>query len=58
MEQILKALLAVVIGVAAAVAYFYGSNKLLDLIFPSQTKDPADGARNLRGAPLRARWPL
>ncbi|MGV0877200.1 sugar ABC transporter permease [Martelella sp. FLE1502] len=56
MEQIIKALLAVVIGVAAAVIYFYGTNKLLDLIFPSQTKDPAKGVRNLRISGMIRPW--
>nr|WP_272212796.1 sugar ABC transporter permease [Marinicella sp. W31]MDC2878715.1 sugar ABC transporter permease [Marinicella sp. W31] len=56
MEQIFKALLAVAVGVFVAVAYFYGSNKILDLIFPSQTKDPADGARNLRTSGMIRPW--
>ncbi|TCT35309.1 carbohydrate ABC transporter permease [Martelella mediterranea] len=56
MEQIIKALVAVVIGVAVAVAYFYGSNKLLDLIFPSNTKEPGRGARNLRISGMIRPW--
>ena len=56
MEQIIKALLAVVIGVAAAMIYFYGTNKLLDIIFPSETKDPAQGVRNLRISGMIRPW--
>ncbi|TPW30800.1 sugar ABC transporter permease [Martelella alba] len=48
MQQILFALTTMVVGVLAAVAYFYVTNKVLDLIFPSNTPDPATGARNLR----------
>ncbi len=34
MQQLFSALVTVVLGVAAAAGYFYGANKLLDLILP------------------------
>lgn len=56
MEQLLFALLTIVVGVAAAIGYFYGSNLLLDRIFPSRIADTAKASRNLRRAALIRPW--
>ena len=34
--QIFSAIFVIVVGVGGCVAYFWGANKLLDLIFPSR----------------------
>lgn len=56
MQQLLYALLTIVIGIAGAIGYFYGSNLLLDLIFPSRLADTAQASRNIRRANLVRPW--
>ena len=48
LEQLLSALLTVVIGVGGCVAYFYGSNYLLDVMFPAEGRDGIYKPRNLK----------
>ncbi len=55
MEQVVSALVTVVIGIAAALLYFYASNKLLDLIFSSRGKG-AQAARNQKIASAIRPW--
>lgn len=47
-SQIISALMAIVLGVGGCVAYFWGANKLLDLIFPSRGVSGASAVDNLR----------
>ena len=47
MEQIASALGTVIIGVAGCVAYFYGSNWLLDKVFPAEAATPDEAVANL-----------
>ena len=55
LQQIVSALVTVVIGIAAALLYFYASNKLLDLVFSSRGKGP-DAARNQKIASSIRPW--
>lgn len=48
MGQLFMALAAIVLGVSACAAYFYGSNVLLDLLFPAKDRPVEVIARNLR----------
>ncbi|KQS65116.1 alpha-glucoside ABC transporter permease [Rhizobium sp. Leaf371] len=48
MQQLLMAVVTMVAGVLACAAYFYGTNFLLDLIFPSKGRSGAKASRNLR----------
>ena len=34
--QIFSAIIVIIVGVGGCVAYFWGANKLLDLVFPSR----------------------
>ena len=56
MEQILSALLVVLVGIAGCVIYFVGSNKLLDLIYNTNGKTPEVASRNLRRIALIRPW--
>ncbi len=56
MEQLASALGTVVVGVLACVAYFYGSNWLLDRVFPANAATPEGGIRNLRVAHAVRPW--
>ncbi|SMC84841.1 sugar ABC transporter permease [Rhizobium sp. RU36D] len=56
MEQILYALLTIVIGVVGAIGFFWGANVILDLIFPSRIPDPIKASQNLRRASLVRPW--
>ncbi len=47
-EQLASALITVVLGVGGCVAYFYGTNYLLDWAFPSETRDGIYKPRNLK----------
>lgn len=55
-EQLLYALITIVIGVGAALAYFFGSNFILDRLFPSNTPDLSRASRNLRIAGQIRPW--
>lgn len=48
MQQLLSAILTMIAGVFVCVAYFWGTNFLLDQIFPSKGKMGAVASRNLR----------
>ncbi|SER94203.1 sugar ABC transporter permease [Rhizobium sp. NFR03] len=48
MQQLLMAVITMVAGVLACAAYFYGTNLILDLIFPSKGRSGAKASRNLR----------
>ena len=47
MEQLASALGTVIIGVIGCVAYFFGTNWLLDKIYPAEAATPEKGVRNL-----------
>ena len=55
MGQLVSALLTVVAGVAGAILYFYGSNRILDLVFPPRGV-AAVAARNQRIAATIRPW--
>ncbi|MBJ7551118.1 carbohydrate ABC transporter permease [Marinomonas ostreistagni] len=48
MGQLAVAFLTMTLGVLTCAGYFYGSNALLDVIFPSKNRPPEVVARNLR----------
>ena len=54
--QIISAVLTVVLGVAGCVAYFWGANRLLDLIFPSHGVKGRAAINNLRRQGLIRPW--
>ncbi|TKT82720.1 sugar ABC transporter permease [Aquamicrobium sp. LC103] len=54
--QILSAILTVVLGVAGCVAYFWGANRLLDLIFPARGVKGATAIDNLRRQGMIRPW--
>lgn len=56
MGQILSSLLVMIMGVAACAGYFYGSNFLLDLLFPARISDPIKAGRNIQRANLIRPW--
>jgi alpha-glucoside transport system permease protein len=55
-EQLLYALLTIVLGVVGAIGYFYGSNLLLDRLFPANISDQARASQNLRRSALIRPW--
>ena len=56
LEQLLFALVTIVIGILGAIGYFYGSNLLLDRIFPSNIPDRLRASDNMRRAALVRPW--
>ena len=56
MEQLFWALVTVVIGVTGCIAYFYGSNFLLDRAFPANAGSPAEASRNINRANSIRPW--
>ncbi len=54
--QIFSAVLAIVLGVGGCVVYFYGANKLVDIIFPSRGVSGAAAIDNLRRQGLIRPW--
>jgi alpha-glucoside transport system permease protein len=56
MEQLVGALSVMLLGVAGCAAYFFGSNWLLDAIFPSRGREPAVAAANMRRANAIRPW--
>lgn len=54
--QITSAILTVVLGVAGCVLYFWGANRLLDLIFPSRGVKGLKAVDNLRRQGLIRPW--
>ncbi len=56
MEQIFSSLLVMSLGIAACAGYFYGSNLILDLIFPGKISDPVKAGKNIRRANMIRPW--
>ncbi|KQV43859.1 MULTISPECIES: sugar ABC transporter permease [unclassified Rhizobium] len=48
MQQLIYAILTMAAGVLACVAYFFGTNWVLDQIFPSKGRSGAQASKNLR----------
>ena len=46
--QIFSAIFVIIVGVGGCVAYFWGANRLLDMIFPSRGVAGAAAVDNLR----------
>jgi alpha-glucoside transport system permease protein len=55
-SQILAALLTIVIGVGGCVAYFYGSNLLLDRLLPVSASNDDRAVRNLKRQGIIRPW--
>ena len=53
LSQVLSALITVVIGVGGCVGYFYGSNWLLDHVFPAETGEGLNDRNLKRQAAIR-----
>jgi alpha-glucoside transport system permease protein len=47
-SQLFSAIFVIIVGVGGCVAYFWGANKALDLIFPSRGVTGASAVDNLR----------
>jgi alpha-glucoside transport system permease protein len=56
MEQIYTSLFIMTLGVAGCVVYFFGSNWLLTVIYPTRNRDAATTARNLQIAAMIRPW--
>ncbi|SNY92842.1 alpha-glucoside transport system permease protein [Cohaesibacter sp. ES.047] len=56
MEQLASAFGTVIIGVLGCVAYFYGTNWLLDRMYPADAETAEDGIRNLTRAHQIRPW--
>ncbi|TPE48003.1 sugar ABC transporter permease [Maribrevibacterium harenarium] len=56
MGQLASALVTMILGVLACAAYFYGSNALLDWLFPGKNRPAEQIARNLRIANRIRPW--
>ncbi|RUZ61612.1 sugar ABC transporter permease, partial [Mesorhizobium sp. M7A.F.Ca.US.007.01.1.1] len=54
--QIFSAIFVIIVGVGGCVAYFWGANKLVDLIFPSRGVAGAAAIDNLRRQGLVRPW--
>jgi len=54
--QILSALITIVVGVGGAVAYFWGANRLLDMVFPARGVKGAAAIDNLRRQSMIRPW--
>ncbi|RVA57827.1 sugar ABC transporter permease, partial [Mesorhizobium sp. M7A.F.Ca.CA.004.09.1.2] len=54
--QIFSAITVIIVGVGGCVAYFWGANKLVDLIFPSRGVAGAAAIDNLRRQGLVRPW--
>ena len=48
LAQALNAIITVILGVGGCVAYFYGSNWLLDRALPADANNDASAVRNLK----------
>src|SRR5688572_32286447 len=55
-SQIFSAILVIIIGVGGCVAYFWGANKLLDVIFPSRGVKGGAAIDNLRRQGIIRPW--
>jgi alpha-glucoside transport system permease protein len=56
MQQLIYAILTMIAGVLGCAAYFFGSNIILDAIFPSKGDNAAAAARNMRRAAMIRPW--
>lgn len=56
MEQLVSAFGTVIVGVIGCVAYFFGTNWLLDRIYPAEAATPEQGVRNLSRAHQIRPW--
>jgi alpha-glucoside transport system permease protein len=56
MWQLLYAVVTMAIGVLGCAAYFFGSNLILDAIFPAKGGDTAKAAKNMRRASMIRPW--
>ncbi len=56
MQQLLYAALTMVAGVVGCAIYFFSSNFILDMIFPSKGTDTAKAGRNIRRANMIRPW--
>jgi alpha-glucoside transport system permease protein len=54
--QIASAIIVIIVGVGGCVAYFWGANKLVDLVFPSRGVAGAAAVDNLRRQSLVRPW--
>ena len=54
--QIFSAIFVIIIGVGGCVAYFWGANKLLDLVFPSRGVSGTAAVDNLRRQGMVRPW--
>ncbi|RWB23069.1 MAG: sugar ABC transporter permease [Mesorhizobium sp.] len=54
--QIFSAIFVIIIGVGGCVAYFWGANKLLDVVFPSRGVSGSTAVDNLRRQGLVRPW--
>jgi alpha-glucoside transport system permease protein len=55
-SQILSAILVIIIGVGGCVAYFWGANRALDLVFPARGVSGGTAVDNLRRQGLIRPW--
>jgi alpha-glucoside transport system permease protein len=56
MQQLIYAILTMIAGVLGCAAYFFGSNLILDTIFPARGANAAIAARNMRRASMIRPW--
>ena len=54
--QILSAIITIIVGVGGAIAYFWGANRLLDLVFPSRGVKGTAAIDNLRRQSMIRPW--
>jgi alpha-glucoside transport system permease protein len=54
--QIFSAILVIIIGVGGCVGYFWGANKLLDIVFPSRGVKGGAAIDNLRRQGMIRPW--
>ncbi|MBX3597621.1 MAG: sugar ABC transporter permease [Rhizobiaceae bacterium] len=55
-SQIISAIIVIIVGVGGCLAYFWGANKLVDLVFPSRGVSGAAAVDNLRRQALVRPW--
>ncbi|RFC69280.1 MULTISPECIES: carbohydrate ABC transporter permease [Mesorhizobium] len=55
-SQILSAIIVIVVGVGGCLAYFWGANKLVDLVYPSRGVSGTAAVDNLRRQGLVRPW--
>jgi len=55
-SQIISAIIVILVGVGGCLAYFWGANKLVDLVFPSRGVSGSAAVDNLRRQALVRPW--